>query len=171
MFLGVAAVVWWYAHNDGHFFVAGLEGTASELLGPLLPALSAGLIAALAFSLADAAAGGWAAALAALVVIALPGFLPLHGHSLEGPPTTASILLTVAVMLYAPRFSLAYGALAAVTAVFMSTAALGLPIAAVSWAWLQRQSGNGRARRAVLAVVPLLLAVLIGRFTGDELSG
>src|SRR5690606_3883183 len=109
--------------------------------------------------------------LAAVVVIALPGFLPLHASSLEGPPATASTLLTVAAMLYAPRFSLAYGSLAAVTAVFMSTAAAGLPLAAVIWAWLQRHPGNGRKRRTLLAAVPLLLAVVIGQFAGHEWDG
>ncbi len=133
-----------------------------------MPAVAAGLIAGLSFSIVDAAAGGWAAALAALVVVVLPGFGPLHASSLTGPPLTAITLLMIAVMVYAPRFSLGYGLLAATGAVFVSPAGLGLPLAAVAWAARSgRSSASGGRRRVLFALLPLLAAVLLAHFVGD----
>lgn len=165
----MATLAWWFAWRDGSFFVNGLDAPASELLGPLLPAISAGFIAALSFSVVDAAAGGWAAAIAALVVVSLPGFLPLHGSSLDGPPLTAITLLMLAVMLYAPRFSLAYGVLAATGAVFVSSAGAGLPLAAIAWAWMPRRSDEHgpRSTRLIFALVPLLAALALAHVVGD----
>lgn len=146
----------------------GLDAPWSGLLGPLLPAVSAGLLAGLSFSIVDAAAGGWAAALAALVVVVLPGFAPLHSSSLDGPPLTAITLLMIAVMVYAPRFSLGYGILAAIAAVFVSPAGVGLPLAAIAWAMMTRRaSDRGGMTRVLFAVLPLLAAVALGQLVGD----
>ena len=172
MFVVVAALVWWFAHQDGRFFIAGMAAPASELLGPLLPAASAGLVAALVFSVVDAGAGAWAAGVAVVMFLALPGFLPLHRHSLSGPPLEAGVMLTLAVMLYAPRFSVAYGTLAAITAVFVSPSGAGLPLAAIAWAVMTRRAGGSRAwRRILLSLSPLLLAILLGRWFGNAWSG
>jgi hypothetical protein len=166
VFLVVAALVWWFAHQDGTFFIAGISPPASEWLGPILPAVSAGLVAALVFSVVDAGSGAWAASVAVLMLLALPGFLPLHRISLNGPPLEVGVMLTLAVMLYAPRFSIAYGAIAAATAVFVSPAGVGLPLAAVTWAVMTRR-GVGRAwRRILVTLTPLLLAVLLGLRVG-----
>lgn len=168
MFLLVAALVWWFAHQDGAFFITGMSSSASGLLGPLLPAISAGLIAALIFSVVDAGAGSWAASTAVVMFLALPGLLPLHRSSLAGPPLTAAVMMTLAVMLYAPRFSLAYGGIAAVAAVFVSPAGLGLPLAAMAWAAMTRHTEGRRAgRRVVLSLAPVALAVLLTRWLGS----
>lgn len=166
VFLAVAALVWWFAHQSGTFFIAGMSSPASDLLGPLLPAVSAGLVAALVFSVVDAGAGAWAAGVAVVMLLALPGFLPLHRASLNGPPLEVGVMLTLAVMLYAPRFSLAYGAIAAATAVFVSPAGVGLPLAAMTWAVMTRR-GIGRAwRRILVSLSPVVIAVLLGRWWG-----
>lgn len=171
VFLAVATLVWWFAHQGGTFFIAGMSSPGSELLGPLLPAVSAGLVAALVFSVVDAGAGSWAAGVAVVMLLALPGFMPLHRLSLNGPPLEVGVMLTLAVMLYAPRFSLAYGAIAAATAVFVSPAGLGLPLAAMTWAVMTRR-GVGRAwRRILVSLSPLLLAVLLGRWLGSAWGG
>lgn len=160
-FLVAAVVVWWIAHRHGAFFVSGVGPRASDLLGPLLPALSAGLSIALVLSLVDLVTGTLTACLAVLVVLLLPGFAPLHGASLVGPPMLAATLLQFAVMLSAPRFSLAYGTIAAVAAVWIDSAAVGLPLAAVAWAWLSAHRGGTRPwRRMFFAVVPLLIVLL-----------
>jgi hypothetical protein len=166
VFLAVATLVWWFAHQDGTFYIAGMSSPASELLGPLLPAVSAGLAAALVFSVVDAGAGSWAAGVAVVMLLALPGFLPLHRASLNGPPLEVGVMLTLAVMLYAPRFSLAYGAIAAATAVFVSPAGLGLPLAAMAWAIMTRRGVSRAWRRILLSLSPVVLAVLVGRWLG-----
>ena len=161
-------MVWWRAHSDGTFFIIGLEGQWSAALGPLLPALCAGISAALALLIVDAAVGPVAGMAAAIVVVALPGFVPLHRASLIGPPLLALTLATLGVMLQAPRFSLAYGTLAALAAVYVAPAGLGLPVAAVAWALL---SGARTSRyplwRGALAALPLLLLVILSHWTGD----
>jgi len=140
----------------------GVEEPWSSELGPLLPALSAGLTAAMALSLVDAAAGTIAGIVAAAVVLLLPGFLPLHRTSLTGPPLTAVTLMMIAVMLHAPRFSVAYGMLAATAAVFIDPAGAGLVFAAVAWAWLVEGARRGdRLARIGLAALPLLLASVL----------
>jgi hypothetical protein len=170
VFLAVAALVWWLAHQTGTFYVAGLGSPGSELLGPLLPAISAGLVAALVFSVVDAGAGSWAAGVAVAMLLALPGFVLLHRVSLNGPPLEVGVMLTLAVMLYAPRFSLAYGTIAAITAVFVSPAAVGLPLAAMCWAVMTRR-GIGRAwRRIAVSLAPLLLSILLARWVGHAWS-
>lgn len=162
----MAAAVWWRARSSGFFFVVGLHGEASADLGPLLPALCGGISAALALLIADAAAGATAGVLAALVVVALPGFMPLHRDSLTGPPLLAITLLMGAAMVHAPRFSLAYGTVGAIGGLFVATEGIGLPLAAGAWALVQRARENGQWQRVTLALVPtaamLLLAHLVG---------
>ncbi|HET9065745.1 MAG TPA: hypothetical protein VFN22_08005 [Gemmatimonadales bacterium] len=110
-------------------------------------------------SLVDTAAGTLAGIVAAVAVLLLPGFLPLHRTSLTGPPLTAVTLLMIGVMVHAPRFSVAYGMLAATAAVFIDPAGAGLVIAAVAWAWLVVGARRGdRLTRIGLALLPLLLA-------------
>lgn len=165
-FVLVVALVWWRARTSGFFFIVGLQGDASANLGPLLPALCAGLSAALTLLIADAAAGAFAGALAAVVLIALPGFMLMHRDSLTGPPLLAITLLMLGAMVHAPRFSLAYGTLGAIGGLFIATDGIGLPLAAAAWALLQRARENGRWQRVALALVPtgvvLLLAHLLG---------
>lgn len=162
----VAALVWWRARSSGFFFIVGLQGDASANLGPLLPALCAGLSAALMLLIADAAAGAVAGALAVAVLAVLPGFMPLHRDSLTGPPLLAITLLMLAAMVHAPRFSLAYGSLGATGGLLVATDGIGLPLAAAVWAFLQHGRENGRWERVALALVPtgvvLLLAHLFG---------
>lgn len=170
VFLAVATLVWWFAHQDGTFFIPGMSSPWSELLGPVLPAVSAGLVAALVFSVVDAGASAWAAVTAVVLLLALPGFMPLHRLSLNGPPLEVGVMLTLAVMIYAPRFSLAYGSIAAATAVFVSPAGVGLPLAAMAWAVMTRR-GVGRAwRRILVSLSPLLVALLLGRWLGSAWS-
>jgi hypothetical protein len=76
--------------------------------------------------------------------------------------------MMVGIMVHAPRFSVAYGGLAAVAAVYIDPAGLGLPLAAVAWvAVLRTAGGNGTARRIGLALVPLVVALAAARWTGD----
>lgn len=160
-------MVWWRVRSDGTFFIVGLEGQWSDALGAMLPALSAGLSAAFALSIVDAAAGPVAGVVAAIVMVILPGFVPLHRASLTGPPLLTLTLVTLAVMLYAPRFSLAYGTLAAVAAVYVSPAGFGLPVAAVAWALLSgAKTSRYPLRRGALAAVPLLLLLALAHWTG-----
>ena len=165
-FLLVAALVWWRARTSGFFFIVGLQGEASANLGPLLPALCAGLSAAMILLIADAVAGALTGALAAAVLVVLPGFLPLHRDSLTGPPLLTISLLMFGAMVHAPRFSLAYGTLGATGGLFVATEGIGLPLAAGAWALLQRARDNGQWQRAALALLPtgvvLLLAHLLG---------
>lgn len=145
-----------------------MEGAWSDSLGPLLPAICAGLTAALTLSLVDAAAGPVAGIAAAVVVVILPGFVPLHSASLTGPPLLTLTLATLAVMLHAPRFSLAYGTIAAVVAVYVAPAGIGLPVAAVAWALLSGSSTSRYpVRRVAFALVPLLLLAALSHWTGN----
>lgn len=163
--------MWWHVHRADLFYLVGVGEPASTLLGPLLPAVSAGLAAALALSVVDAAAGPVAGAIAALVVVVLPGFLPLHLASLSGPPLLALTLMMLGLMLEAPRFSVAYGAVAATAAVYVDPAGIGLPLAAISWALLGRRSAGGSTGgawpRVGFAVLPLVVALAAARWTGD----
>jgi hypothetical protein len=113
------------------------------------------------------------AGLAAVVVIAaLPGFFILHRTSLNGPPLTAMVLLMLAVMVHAPRFSIAYGSIAAVAAVMIAPEALGLPLAALIWALMQPwRSGWPGWRRALLAVAPVAVLVLLTGLVGHAWHG
>ncbi|MEO5797877.1 MAG: hypothetical protein ABIZ70_04355 [Gemmatimonadales bacterium] len=163
-----AAVIWWRARAGGSFYIVGMEGAWSARLGPLLPAICGGISAALALSIVDAAAGPVAGVAAALMVVVLPGFIPLHSASLIGPPLLTLMLATLAVMLHAPRFSLAYGTLAAIVAVYVAPAGIGLPAAAVGWAYLSGSRGaRSPIRRVAFALVPLLLLLALSHWTGN----
>jgi hypothetical protein len=170
-FLVAAAITWWHARLGGFFFIVGMQGSASANLGPVLPAFCAGASAALTLLIVDAAAGAWAGAVAALAVVVLPGFMSLHRESLVGPPLLTLTLLMLAVMLHAPRFSLAYGTLAATAAAFVSPQAIGLPVGAAVWALVQRAHPTSMRRRAALAVLPLLAAVVLLRLNADKWLG
>lgn len=167
-FLLAALVVWWVARTDGFFVLLGVAEPAASQLGPLLTAISAGLTAAMALSLVDAAAGTFAGIAAALVVLLLPGFLVLHRTSLTGPPLTAITLMMLGVMLHAPRFSIAYGALAATAVVFVAPSGLGLVLAAIGWAAVVRPGrGRGTPQRLLLTLAPLLVAIILVRWLGS----
>ncbi len=159
-------MVWWRARSSGFFFIVGLQGDASANLGPLLPALCAGLSAALALLIADAAAGAVAGALTVVVLVLLPGFVPLHRDSLTGPPLLAITLLMWTAMVHAPRFSLSYGTLGATGGLFIATEGVGLPIAAAAWAFLQRTGGRGRWQRVLLALAPTFAMLILLHFVG-----
>lgn len=118
----------------------------------------------------DLVSGPLLGVLAALIVLLLPDFLPLHRMSLLGPPLLTTIIAMLAVMLAAPRFSLAYGAVAAVGAVWVAPDGLGLIAAAVGWALLQSPNGNGRAQRAWLALLPTAVALLLTPLVGSVWS-
>lgn len=165
-FLLVAVLVWWQARSSGFFFIVGLESDASANLGPLLPAICAGLSAALTLLIADAAAGTVAGVVAAVVLVALPGFIALHRDSLTGPPLLTVTLLMFGAMVHAPRFSLAYGSLGAVGGLFVATEGIGLPLASAAWALLQRARENGRWQRVVLALVPTVVVLLLAHLFG-----
>jgi hypothetical protein len=160
----VAALIWWRARSSGFFFVVGLEGSASANLGPLLPACCAGVSAAVMLLIADAAAGAVAGAFAVLLMVCLPGFIPMHLASLTGPPLLAITLLMVGAMVHAPRFSLAYGTLGAIAGLFVATEGIGLPLAAAAWPLLQRVSG--RWQRVVLALAPTAIILLLAHLLG-----
>jgi hypothetical protein len=144
----------------------GLQGDASANLGPLLPALCAGFSAALVLLIADAAAGTFAGLLAAVTLVALPGFLPVHHDSLTGPPLLTITLLMLAAMMHAPRFSIAYGTLGAVGGLLIATDGVGLPLAAGAWALLQRVRETGGKRRVALALAPTIAVLLLVHFVG-----
>jgi hypothetical protein len=165
--LSAAIIVWLLARRDGNFSVIGLEGHVSSTLGSLLPAICAGLTLAIALVIVDVVGGPVVAVLTAIALLLLPDFLPLHRTSLFGPPLLTLSVIMLAVMLAAPRFSLAYGTVAAVAVVWVSPAGLGMVVAAVGWALWQPPNGRGRAPRAWLALLPSALAVVIGRAKGS----
>lgn len=102
------------------------------------------------------------------MVVILPGFVPLHSTSLIGPPLLMLTIATLAVMLNAPRFSLAYGTLAAVVAVYVAPAGIGLPIAAVTWALVSGSSSSRYpVRRVAFALMPLIVLALLSHWTGS----
>jgi hypothetical protein len=109
-----------------------------------------------------------AGVVAAICIASLPGFMPLHRTSLLGPPLISLTLMMLAVMWHAPRFSLAYGSLAAIGAVFVSPSGVGLPAAAVAWALSHRNRVTGSIKRAVLALLPLVAVIALSRVIGDE---
>jgi hypothetical protein len=164
--LSAAIIVWLLARHDGNFSVIGLDPGASSALGPLLPAVSAGLTIALALVIVDVVGGPVVAVLAAIAVLLLPDFLLVHRTSLHGPPLLTMTVAMLAVMLAAPRFSLAYGAVAAIAGVWVSSAGVGMIVAAVGWALWQPPNGRGRAQRAWLALLPTAIALLLARATG-----
>ncbi len=168
-FVVVAALTWWIARGSDVFYVIGLDGPASALAGPLLPALAAGATGALVLSLLEAGAGRLAGLTGVVVVLLLPAFVDIHRESVRGPPLLALMLFMVAVMVHAPRFSFAYGGLAAVMAVFVSPAAIGLPVAAASWSLLQAQRrGRRRWRRVALGLAPLMVALALVPWVGTD---
>lgn len=144
-----------------------MEGPASSALGSMLPAISAGLTIAMSLVIVDVVGGPVVAVLAAICILLLPDFLALHRSSLIGPPLLATTIGMLAVMLAAPRFSLAYGAVAAVGAVWVSPQAIGLVPVAVAWALLQPNGQRGRWPRAALSLLPLGVAVLLTLAVGS----
>jgi hypothetical protein len=167
-FVVMAALVWWRCRADGVFYIIGLGGDTSATLGPLFPGICAGLTIAIALLIVDTTAGPVAGVVAAICIAALPGFMPLHRTSLLGPPLLSITVLILAVMLHAPRFSLAYGLLSGMAAVFISPAGVGLPAAAVAWPLSQSHRASGSIKRAALAIVPLAMVIALSRFVGDE---
>lgn len=159
--IAVALWVWWQGAAGAP---VDLPPPIFEWISPLLAGLSAGL----ALSLVDGIAGLLAGLLAAVLLLAMPGFLPFHQL---GPETAGFLLVTIVMlvtMVHAPRWSLAYGALAAATAVFLSPAAVGLPIAAAAWAARSHPSeGSGRRGRLLLALAPLLAALVLAAWLGE----
>lgn len=160
-------IVWLLARQDGNFSVPGLATDASSALGPVLPALSAGATVAIALVIVDVVGGPVVAVLAALAVLLLPDFLPLHRSSLLGPPLLTMTVVMLGVMLAAPRFSIAYGAVATVGVLWVSPSAVGLVLAAVAWALWQPPNGRGRAQRAWLALLPLALGLAAAMALGS----
>jgi hypothetical protein len=144
--------------------VVGLQDSASANLGPILPALCAGLSAAVMLLIADAAAGALAGPIAVVLMVCLPGFIPLHRSSLTGPPLLTITLLMLAAMVHAPRFSLAYGTLGATGGLFVATEGIGLPLAAAAWALLQRV--RGRWQRVGLALAPTIIVLVLAHLFG-----
>ena len=145
----------------------GLAIEASSALGPLLPALSAGATIALALVIVDVVGGPVVAVLAAICVLLLPDFLPLHRTSLLGPPLLTMTVVMLGAMLAAPRFSIAYGAVAAVGVLWVSPSAIGLVVAALAWALWQPPNGRGRAQRAWLALLPLAVTLAAATALGS----
>ncbi len=168
-FIVVAALIWWIARRDDLFYVVGLDNPISSALGPVLTALCAGATVALIMSLAEAGSGATAGVIALVTTVLLPGFFPLHRSSLVGPPLLALTVFTLGVMLHAPRFSFAYGGLAACAALFVSPAGLGLPLAASAWAYLHaHRRGRRRWRRFALALLPVFVGLIVMRWSGSD---
>lgn len=109
--------------------------------------------------------------LAVAMLVALPGFLPVHHDSLTGPPLLAITLLMLAAMIHAPRFSLAYGSLGAIGGLLIATDGVGLPLAAAGWALLQRVRETGGKRRVALALAPTIAVLLLVHFVGGAWPG
>ncbi len=105
------------------------------------------------------------------MLVALPGFIPVHHDSLTGPPLLAIILLMLAAMIHAPRFSLAYGTFGAIGGLLIATDGVGLPLAAAAWALLQRARENGRWRRVALALTPTILVLVVAHLVGGAWPG
>lgn len=170
-------LVWWLAWRADFFVVNGLGEPAASALGPILPAVSAGLAAALVFSLVDSVSTTTAGLLAAVVTVLLPGFIPMHQGSLTGPPLLVIVLLTLALMVHWPRFSVAHGILAGIGAVMISSAGAGLPLAAAVWGYVQpRRSTRGVVARVTLALLPVavmlvMIRLLDGVWPGDPVFG
>lgn len=171
LFLLTVALIWWQAAVSAIFYISGLKDPWSDWLGPLLPSLCGGFSVLLILRIADNAIGYFCGLAAGLVVLLMPTFLPVHAGSLLGPPLLVIFLLQFAVMLQSPRFSIAYGTVAAVAAVTVSSAAIGLPVAAAIWPLLAsagRPAGEHSPRRSFLALIPLLLILALAWLTGVE---
>jgi hypothetical protein len=117
--------------------------------------------------IAEAAAGAIAGITAVVLMVSLPGWLLMHEQSLTGPPLLAMVMLTIGAMVHAPRFSLWYGMLAAVAGLFVATEGIGLPLAAVAWATIQRARETHRALRVTVAMAPTLVVLLFTRWWGN----
>lgn len=168
-FAVTALLVWWLAQRDGVFYVVGVDGPASGLFGALLSAMCAGATVAIALSLLEAASTPRTGMIGAIAILIMPSFIPLHRASLHGPPLLALLLFMVATMVHAPRFSFAYGGAAAMAAVFVSPFAVGLPVAAAGWAFIQaRRRGKRSGRRVLLALAPLVAAIAVAHWTGSD---
>lgn len=165
-------MTWWTALRHGHFYVSGLGEEAAAVAGPLLPALSAGLTAALVLLLVDLASGVVAACVAVVALLALPGFGAMHSASLTGPPLLALVMVMLGLMMQARRWSLGYGTVAAVAAILVDSAGAGLPIAAVGWAAITaRRDGRRPWRRIAFALVPIPIVLGIAQITGGGWAG
>lgn len=158
--LAVAAFTWWMGLQGGGF----TPPTAGSLAVPL----AAGLSIAIVLTLIESVASSFVGAVAAAMTMGLPGFLPVHQ---AGPVPAALLLLTLlflVAMVHAPRWSLVHGTLGGATAVFVSPAAIGLPIAAIAWAAMPHQAnGAGRQVRVLLALIPVLAMVVLGQLVGS----
>jgi hypothetical protein len=165
-------VTWWTALRHGAFFVNGLGPGPSAVAGPLLPALAAGLTAAIVLLLVDLASNAAAACLAVVVMLALPGFATLHSTSLTGPPLLALTVVMLALMMQSPRWSLGYGTVAAVAAVLVEPAGLGLILAAVGWAAVSARRDNRPPwRRMAFALLPIPIMVALAPLAGTPWAG
>lgn len=157
--IAVALWIWWKSSADPQPFPPPVLALFSPLLG--------GLSVAIAFSLIERLAGPPAAWLAALLLVALPGFISFHQLGVE---TTGFLLVTMVMllaMLHAPRWSLAYGALAAAAALLIPPAG-GFPLAAAAWAVRAHPTnGSGRRGRLLLALTPLLVALVLAAWLGE----
>jgi hypothetical protein len=157
--LAVAAFTWWVGFEGGAQGASAVQVTA---------AVAAGLSIAIVLTLVESVASSFAAAVAGAMVMALPAFVPVHHVGLAPAGLLLLTLVMLVAMVHAPRWSLAHGTLGGAAAVFVAPAAIGLPIAAIAWAAMPHQAnGTGRQTRILLALVPVLLMVVLGKVVGN----
>jgi hypothetical protein len=106
--------------------------------------------------LVDGLAGLGASLLAAGLALATPAFIELHFSTLSEPLFLALLLVTLGAMVRSPERPLRYGVLAALASM-VRYVGVGVPAAAVVWAFLQPAQWKVRLQRAVLAGLPALI--------------
>lgn len=135
----------------------GVRAGASPVqAGRAVLAASAFMTAATLVAVVNAAAGAMAGAGLLVLLLLLPSLFTVHASVLSEPLFLACMALTLAAMAVRPRRPLAYGVPAAL-AVLVRYAGIGVPVAAVAWAWLQDGTRRERIVRAIWAGVPTLV--------------
>jgi len=110
--------------------------------------------------LVEGIAGLGAGLLAAGLALATPAFIELHFSTLSEPLFLALLLVTLAAMVRSPERPLRYGVLAGLASM-VRYVGVGVPAAAVVWAFAQPAQWKVRLQRAVLAGLPALILNVI----------
>jgi len=110
--------------------------------------------------LVEGVAGLGAGLLAGGFALATPAFIELHFTTLSEPLFLALLLVTFAAMVRSPERPLRYGVLAALVSM-VRYVGIGVPAAAVVWAFAQPARGRFRVQRAILAGIPALILNVI----------
>jgi hypothetical protein len=110
--------------------------------------------------LVEGLAGLGAGLLAAGLALATPAFIELHFSTLSEPLFLALLVVTLTAMVRSPERPLRYGVLAALASM-VRYVGVGVPAAAVVWAFAQPVHLKVRVQRAILAGIPALILNVI----------